>query len=304
MPKVTVLMTVYNMEKYLRTAIFSILNQSFSDFELIIIDDGSRDGTEQIIKSFHDSRIRYFKNRKNLGISKSANKGINLARGEYVARMDGDDISRFDRLEKQVTFLDNHKDHGLLGSWYYVVDENGSLLSATRKHADDKSIRLSMIFENQFLQSSIMMRTTILKELMYDHEFEVCEDYDLWCRFLTRTKVANLTDELVTYRWHGTNTSMTKQKMIVKSFVSIFARTFDELQISYDVRELFIHSSLTLGYFGRIYDDSNKIQEIERWLDKMENSRPLLAVFDKKAIKQKIDIIRKSVPKHVSPVIL
>ncbi len=115
-PKVTVLMPVYNAEKYLKTAIESILKQTFSDFELLIINDGSTDGSEEIIRSFNDKRIRLFNNEQNLGIIKTLNKGLNLAKGEYIIRMDADDISLPDRLELQVKYMEENPGIGISGT--------------------------------------------------------------------------------------------------------------------------------------------------------------------------------------------
>lgn len=292
MPKVTVLMTVYNNEKYLQTAIFSILNQTYKDFELIIINDGSTDDTEKIILSFKDSRIRYIQNNKNIGISKSLNKGIKLSKGKYVARMDGDDICHPTRLAKQVLFLDTHQDHGLLGSWYYIIDYNGALISVQRNSTEDAELKLSMIFSNQFLQSSILIKTDLIKELMYDEKLEVCEDYDLWLRCLDKTSVTNFPEELLTYRWHGSNTCITKQKKILESFISIFSNTFDKLELSHTSQELFMHSLLAFNLSKQYFNTDERIKKLNKWLNKIQNSKSLIKRFDFNKIYNKISEIK------------
>ena len=116
-PKISVLMSVFNGERYLIKAIDSILNQTFKDFEFIIIDDGSMDSSNAIIRSFDDPRVRLIENEKNIGLTKSLKKGIDLCRGEYIARMDGDDISLPERLKKQVEFMDHNRGVGISGTW-------------------------------------------------------------------------------------------------------------------------------------------------------------------------------------------
>lgn len=292
-PKLTVLMTVYNVEKYIRRAVFSILNQTFREFELIIINDGSTDRTEAIISSFKDKRIRYYKNEQNLGISISLNKGIALTNGKYAARMDGDDICYPNRLGKQMAFLDQHEDHGLAGSWYYVINNNGSLRTVRRKDTEDENIRLSMLFENQFIQSSVMMRTDLLKEIRYDPELEVCEDYDLFMKIMGKSKVANIPEELITYRWHGKNTSIVKQKSILESFLKIFSRTLDAYNIPHTTEELFIHGIIAFRYAKRYFDNDERIHQLDNWLNKIQISPKIIASFDKEAINKKLKQIKE-----------
>ncbi|MCP8319033.1 MAG: glycosyltransferase, partial [Candidatus Methylarchaceae archaeon HK01B] len=133
-PKITILMSVYNGEKYLREAIDSILNQTFKDFEFLIINDGSTDRTVEILRSYHDSRIKIITNEKNMGLTKSLNKGLKIARSEYVARMDADDISYPRRLEVQYEYMKKNPDVGIVGSWNDVIDDKGNTIDY-RKHS-------------------------------------------------------------------------------------------------------------------------------------------------------------------------
>ena len=127
-PKVTVLMSVYNGEKYLQEAIDSILEQTFKDFEFLIINDGSTDKTGEILESYHDLRIKIINNEKNIGLTKSLNKGLKLARGEYIARQDADDISMPERLEKEVEFLETHQDYAVVGAFAKIINKNSEIL--------------------------------------------------------------------------------------------------------------------------------------------------------------------------------
>src|SRR6056297_178877 len=171
-PKVSVLLSVYNGEKYLEKAISSILNQTFSDFEFIIIDDGSSDRSPEIIKSFNDNRIRYFKNEKNIGLVKSLNKGLEKMKGEYIARMDADDICKPTRFEKQVNFLNKNHEVGVLGTAMEIVDHKGSHISNQHFPKDHIIIFWKLFFETAVFHPTIMMRTNIVKKAGgYDPDF-------------------------------------------------------------------------------------------------------------------------------------
>ena len=136
-PKITVLMPVYNGEKYLREAIGSILNQTFNDFEFLIINDSSTDSTREIILSYDDTRIRLEDNEKNIGLTHSLNKGLRLAKGKYVARMDADDISLPDRLEKQLAVIENNTDVSIVACWIDIIDKNNTYIG--NWHADRRN---------------------------------------------------------------------------------------------------------------------------------------------------------------------
>jgi len=126
-PEVTVLMSVYNGEKYLREAIDSILNQTFTDFEFLIVNDGSTDRTAEILRSYDDPRIIIINNEKNIGLTKSLNIGLRMAKGEYIARMDADDVSMPERLQKQIELLNQKKNTGLVGTYYTIINEKGKV---------------------------------------------------------------------------------------------------------------------------------------------------------------------------------
>ena len=142
-PKVTVLMSVYNGKKYLHESVGSILNQTFKDFEFVIINDGSTDGTEKILEEYSriDKRIVLIHNKENLGLTKSLNKGIKVARGEYIARMDMDDISASDRLKKEVEFLDHHQDYAVIGTFVKIMNKDSNLIYMLERPIEDKKIR-------------------------------------------------------------------------------------------------------------------------------------------------------------------
>lgn len=203
-PTVSVLMAVYNGEAYLREAIDSVLAQTFKDFEVLCIDDGSTDTTPEILAAYaaRDSRVRVHRNTENLRLIASLNKAVSLARGEFLARQDDDDISLPRRFEKQVEFLRAHPDVGLLGTAYHRLFPDGRKV-LRRPPADDTAIRWKMLFGNVWCHGSMMWRRALLDEESIAYgDFLHAEDYELWTRLLRRSKGATLTFPQVVYRLH------------------------------------------------------------------------------------------------------
>lgn len=220
--KVSVVMSVYNGEKYLREAIDSVLNQTFKDFEFIIINDGSTDETQEILESYNDSRIILI-HQKNMGLTKSLNKGIALAKGEYIARQDADDISMPERLEKQIEFLKHHKSIILLGTAAQIIDEKGVHLYTTEYPCDYSSIRKAMKHNNYFIHGSVMFRRQYFFEVGgYRELFFTAQDCDLWLRFIERFEAANLATPLYKKRFDILSYSF--KNLVSQKRMATFAR--------------------------------------------------------------------------------
>jgi glycosyltransferase involved in cell wall biosynthesis len=202
MVKITVLMAVYNGEYYLRETIDSILNQTFQDFEFLIVNDGSIDSTMEVICSYNDPRIRLINNEQNLGLTRSLNKGLQLAKGEFIARQDADDISELKRLATQVAFLETHPQVALVGSWYKEIDAKGSLIGECNLPCDCTQIRWDILFYCPFVHSAVMFRKQTITEKIgfYDEDFSYAQDYDLWWRISRNLQVANLNEYLMKLR--------------------------------------------------------------------------------------------------------
>jgi glycosyltransferase involved in cell wall biosynthesis len=196
----------------LKETIESILNQTFRDFEFLIIDDGSTDQTEEIISSFIDERIHFVKNNENLKIISTLNKGLSLARGKYIARMDSDDICALNRLERQVEFLENNPSVGLVGSDYKSF---GTINSSIHYASQYEDLKFAALFYNPFCHPSIMMRKEILSKfsLSYNPDFLHVEDYKLWTEFLIYTDCQNLSEELISYRTHANQISKVHEEL-------------------------------------------------------------------------------------------
>ncbi|MHA6531277.1 glycosyltransferase family 2 protein [Paenibacillus sp. BAC0078] len=208
MAKISVLMPVYNVAPYIEEAICSILTQTYKDFELLIIDDGSTDGTLNIIRKFGDSRIKVIEHSTNLGLIETLNQGIDLCTGEYIARMDGDDIALPHRLERQVTFMDIHQHCGVCGSQVRFLGKDG----VSTKPLNHEEIRCWQLFHCTIVHPTAMIRKSVLENhgiryLYYYH----AEDYEIWNRLAAVTQVVNLPDVLLMYRQHSNQISSTQQ---------------------------------------------------------------------------------------------
>lgn len=205
-PIITVLMSVYNGERYLKEAIDSILTQTFTDFEFIIIDDASTDKTPEILNSYHDNRIKIIRNDKNIGLTKSLNKGLEFSNGLYIARMDADDVSLPDRFMKEVAFLNTYPEIAVVGTASYIIDQEGNVI---RILIPSKSPRYcDFLKKNQIIHGSIMLRRSILKKYSgYDELFRYCQDYALWLQMAKMEKISNIQEILYKLRIHGDSIS-------------------------------------------------------------------------------------------------
>jgi glycosyltransferase involved in cell wall biosynthesis len=206
-PKISVIMSIYNGEKYLREAIESILNQTFTDFEFIIVNDGSTDNSLEIIQSYDDKRIKIINNEKNIGLTKSLNKAIKQARGEYIARQDADDISLPNRFEEQLKYFEEHPEVALLGTSVYLIDENGKILG---KHIVLAKPGIKDLFNgNQFNHGSVMFKKDVADDSGgYNELFRYVQDYELWLRIAKYYEVRNLTQILYKLRSHDENVGL------------------------------------------------------------------------------------------------
>jgi glycosyltransferase involved in cell wall biosynthesis len=205
-PMISVVMTAYNEEKYIAEAIDSILNQTYPDFEFIIVNDGSTDRTEEIILSYKDPRIVYIKNTQNLKLIASLNKGLDAAKGKYVARMDSDDISMPDRFEKQVQFMENHPEIGISGAQLVVFGSEDGAMNYPLEHED---LLLRLFITSCYPNNLVMFRREIMEKhhLRFPEGYLHTEDFKFWTQWLQLTKGANLPDYLAKYRFHPASVS-------------------------------------------------------------------------------------------------
>ncbi len=212
-PLVSILMPVYNAEKYLRQAIDSILAQTFTDFELVIVNDGSIDNSERIIKSYTDKRIVYIK-QENQGVARSLNNGLKICKGKYIRRHDADDISTPEALQKQIEFISKHPEYPLIGSRIAFMTENGKIAynytNPTENFFNGKyyhEVTLKNYWKNRpIIHATILAKKDLFfEEGMYRTEFPTSEDIDLWFRVLEKYKVAVINEVNYFVRLHGTS---------------------------------------------------------------------------------------------------
>lgn len=212
-PVVTVLMAVHNDLRFLPEAVQSILGQSFTDFEFLIVDDASSDGSADYLRSLRDPRVRLLRNGTNLGLTRSLNIGLDTCRGRYVARMDADDVSERARLARQVAFLEANDQVGVLGTGRTLIDERGAKVADAPAVAGRAAVLWKMMLGNAFAHPSVMLRRDVLERhaLRYDETYQTAQDYELWVRILAHAHGDNLPDAFLRYRLRDGGISRTRK---------------------------------------------------------------------------------------------
>lgn len=212
MPKISIIMSVYNSEKFLDESILSILEQTFTDFEFIIIDDSSTDKSKDIIQKYakEDKRVNFIQNKENKGLTKNLNKGLKIAKGKYIARIDADDVADKHRLQIQYDFLEKNKDIYLAGTGAYKINGKSKIIGKYSPILDSKKINKTLSKNNCIYHPSIMFRNT--KDLFYRDKFTYSQDYDLYLNMITKNKkLVNIKDKLIYYRKNINNISNLKK---------------------------------------------------------------------------------------------
>ncbi|WP_018702960.1 glycosyltransferase family 2 protein [Anaeromusa acidaminophila] len=267
---VSIVMPVYNAEKYVGDAIRSILQQSYTDFEFIIIDDASTDASVDVINSFNDKRIKLYQNEINRGIVFSLNRGIALAQGSYIARMDADDISCRRRLEMQVAYMEKNMEIGVLGSQAFLFLNSMLYLGRTSSlpfmHGE---IVARQLFESALIHPSVLMRSKVFREhgFAYEDQYEACEDYGLWNKLSLVTKLENLPFCLLRYRIAAqsitakANRKLEKRQKVLKQ---VYKEALSAFKIEPSARELEIHAEISL--LQNMETMRFSLKEKEAWL--------------------------------------
>lgn len=241
-PMVSLVMKVYNGEKYLREAVDSILSQTYQDFELIIIDDGSSDNSAEIVHSYVDKRIRFLQNEKNLGLCETQNRVIAAAEGKYIAVMDCDDISYPTRFEKQVAYLEQHPEVMMCGTFRNDIIEGNEIPFQEPEWLSDSTLRFSLVFGNFFFtHSSIMFRAKEYREngLQYGPA-KIAEDYQVIIEMAKRYPVAILPERLIAYRIYPQSTSKVRLQEITDAGVAIKSDYLRSLPVSEKNKQLLL----------------------------------------------------------------
>lgn len=291
-PLVSVVMPVYNGEKYLSEAIKSILSQSFSDFEFVIIDDGSTDNTSSIIKQFtyKDSRIRFYRNSSNLGLAASLNLGLELARCSLVARMDADDIAYPERLKRQYEFMQSHPDVSVCGSALQLY-ENPEII--WRPPCTHDEINTTLLFECCLYHPTIIFRKEIVfgQHGGYQSQFSGAEDFELWQRLseCTGIKFANISEPLLCYRTHQSvdrKVYKTKQQGLANL---VRRKQLKRLGLKPSNGEFILHETLSnpQRYSFRLHNLKNFRDWLDRLVESNENHQVFSPIYLKNELKRR-----------------
>jgi glycosyltransferase involved in cell wall biosynthesis len=275
-PNVTVLMPVFDGERFLQESISSILNQTYQDFEFLIINDGSTDSSVNIINFYKnkDSRIKLINNCKNIGLVPTLNQGLKLACGKYIVRMDCDDISLPNRLMSQVKFMEVNPDIVVSGGWIKTIGKP----SKTLKYPNDPvTIKAQLIFDCPIAHPTVILRSDIIKnEFSYSEEYSHAEDYDLWIRVSKKFKVANLNQVILRYRRH--QNQVTYKYLQQQSSLSLKLRTslLKELGIILTISEMKLHQEICTFNFQKSREFLDKAHF---WLCKLEKANQCSNIY-------------------------
>lgn len=283
MPKISAVMALYNTPyDLLEATVKSILSQTFTDFELIVIDDASSNEYKDFIHSFNDERIKYLKLKNNSGPGHARNEGIKKATGEYIAIIDSDDIYLPNRFEVQADFLDKNPDISLI-SCAFKQSNNGRIPAVIEQ---DKDIKTGMLFNSQLANPCVMFRKNIFLEnnLFYPENINFAEDYELWLNAMFKgIKMANLKDVLMIYTRRPGQLSKEKQDKQISILKDLYRKIFAQLKMDVSHNEIDLHYNINSENFKAI----NSPDEISRWFDKIIGGNKTLHLFDEKKLLNK-----------------
>ncbi len=233
-PFFSIVMSVYNGKEYIDQCIQSILDQNFTDFECIIIDDASTDNSLDLLQKYTDKRIKIVKNEKNLGLPCSLNKGIKRAIGKYIARIDIDDWWDHSKLREQYNFLQENPEYGVVGTNGWQVNEKGKIEKKIIRPRTDKEIKKYLIKKCPLIHASVVIDKKLLINYgKYKPDFDYCEDYELWLRLYKHTKFYNLQKTLVYKRTYDNNRSALKWKRMVWTSIRVKLHHYKKLGVSW-----------------------------------------------------------------------
>ncbi len=286
-PKVTAFVPVYNRERFVGKAIESLLAQTFSDFELLLIDDGSTDDSLRVMRSYGDPRIRIERNPRNLGVPVTRNEGLRLARGEYIALLDSDDYAYPDRFERQVAFLDRHPDFAEIGGWNRAMDAHGRPLRKVKiQPLAPEDIRATLLFRCCLKNRSIMGRTALLREHGYRADYVRCQDYDLHVRLAEQHKLGNLPRVLVLGRLHEGRHTLGTADLGNETKMQIMAAQLAALDLGFGQDDLERHLLLAHANVraARFALDEGYLDWAERWLGQIVGANRRAGRYDEGAL--------------------
>jgi len=288
-PLVSVIMPVFNAQEYVHQAIQSLLNQTYTNFELLLLDDGSTDNSLAIAKSFDDSRIQIFSDGINKGQPTRYNAGVQMAKGKYIAIAHADDVALPNRLAETVVFLEENEEYGIVGGQVELIDNQGNKLQRKYGIAGDHDfLFLHQLFACPLMHTTILARRELLLKHPYSLEFDSCEDYEIFTRCSLVTKMYNLNQPLALYRLHQNNLTKTKRDTHALRIQSIMRNLYAAIGLEYTMRDFECH--LLTFYFHKAVLSMVEIQQVETWLVNMKDRLQALNKFNEELINEVIFI--------------
>lgn len=285
-PRATAVMPVYNREEYLKDTIDSVLTQTFTDFEFIIVDDGSTDRSVEIIKSYKDPRIKFLQNDKNRGTSYSRNRAIDIAKGDYIFTIDSDDINLPQRFAKQIAYMDSHPEVGICGTWVKTIGElEGQMWRCAVK---PDIVHCRTLFEAVLCHPSTIIRRQYLEDysLRYSVELKRAQDWDLYCKGARHFQVANMPEVLVYYRWRKYGKNFSDEELMSQKFYYFYEidkRNFQALNLQPTEAEMLVHRRLGNPELKK---DPTFVLEANQWLNKLYLANQVAKVYPQSTFHQ------------------
>jgi len=285
-PFISVIMPVYNGVKHLNEALESILNQTFTDFEFIILNDGSSDASEEVILSYDDKRIRYVNNKENLKIVKTLNKGIKLAKGQYIARMDADDVALPHRLATQLEYMWRHPEVTICGSYLQIYEQPSKIWKVP---IIDEAIKVRLLFNSCLYHPTVFFKKEIFLDYSYESSFLGTEDYDLWQRLSQNPNIhfANIPEVLLLYRVHPNEDKSSykaKQRMLANL---IRDRQLKNLGFEVTNQTLLLHEAFSSNSVLSL--QWNNLKQYQQWLVQVELANVQAKVYPTAYLKKELE---------------
>ncbi len=293
-PLVSVVLPLYNSSKFILDSVNSILNQTYTNFELIIIDDCSTDDSYDIVNRINDNRIKLIKNQTNLGLNKTLNYGISLARGKYIARMDHDDISLPQRFEIQVNFLEKNNDYILIGCNCDTINNYGDIIrKADISSFDDAYLKSILFFACPFVHPSIMIRKSVLDNysIAYNEEIKQAEDYVLYCSIAKYGKFYSTPEVLFHYREHDSinrGTSLANKTNIIKGRIVTWTIILNQFKLQSSDQVMQLHDKFCYYESEIIKADHNHLRDYLALLKLLKSSNNILRIYDRNMFNRNI----------------
>lgn len=272
-PRVSVIIPTYNREHVVQDAIRSILAQTFVDFEVIVVDDGSTDSTASAVRAIKDPRVRLVRHARNRGIPQARNTGLDQARGEYIAWLDSDDVARPDRLQAQVRYLAEHPSVAMVGSCAGKLGPKGARKWGARvPPLGSSDVGAWLLFRSAFQQSSVTGRADVLKRYPYREAYPVCEDVDVFIRLHKSHRIENLPRVLIDRRIHRDQTVRVQKEMTRRCTMNLLAEPLRALGISFSEEDLRRHAGLAAGSWEGSRPDRGFLEWADAWMRRLRDA--------------------------------